>query len=85
MNDPDDPTLKPSDVARRLNVTPRQVRQWIAEKALEAVNVSGDDRPTYRVSPASLRSFITSRRTVSPPASRRRRTVADDGKVIEFV
>lgn len=77
--------LTPPEVAKRYRVSPDKVRAWILAGQLRAVDVSarpGVGRPRWRIHPADLIAFETSR-TAAPPVkpTRRRRKAAD---VIEY-
>jgi excisionase family DNA binding protein len=54
--------LKPSTIARRLDVTMSTVRRWIHEGSLRAVDVRVKrGRATYRVTVANFESFLLAR------------------------
>lgn len=54
--------LKPSEVARRLGVTPRTVAKWLRDGDLKGIKINGWN---WRVREEDLNAFIESRPT--PP------------------
>jgi hypothetical protein len=58
--------LTPPDVARLVRVAPETVIGWIRSGFLVASNVATGARPSYRIKPADLDSFLDSRRVEIP-------------------
>jgi hypothetical protein len=58
--------LTPPDVGKFLGVAPETVIGWIRSGFLVASNVATGARPSYRIKPADLDSFLDSRRVEVP-------------------
>ena len=76
--------VTPPEIAKRYGVDVHKVIGWIRRGELHAINVGdGVKRPRYRISPADLAAFETSR-SVQPPAPRVRRRRADPNVIAFF-
>ena len=71
--------LTPSEIAKRLRVSPEKVLGWIRRAKLRAVNVGNGDQPRYRVHPDDLEDFLKQREVQPPPPAQRRRRQPPDG------
>jgi len=56
-------------VARKLRVGEKQVRQWIRAGELAVIDLGDVQRPKQRISEADLQKFLESRRVVKEPAT----------------
>lgn len=81
-----DRRMKPGDVADILNASIKTVWKLIASGALPAENITPDGkRPTYRVRRESLDGFLARQATIPERVQQRKRRLADDASVIEFM
>ena len=62
MPQPQENMLTVKQVAERMNVDEKTVRNWIQRGDLRAINI-GRLRPEYRIRPADLEYFIEHRQT----------------------
>ena len=77
-------SLTPPEIAERYRISPDKVRQWIESGQLRAVDVSvkpGTGRPRWRIHPADLIAFESSRTATPPVKPQRRRKPAN---VVEY-
>jgi hypothetical protein len=78
--------LTTNDVAALLSVTPKQVRKLIRARAMNAENITpGGGRKTWRVDPDELRAFRERQQMIPRETVRRRRAMADESRVIQFI
>jgi excisionase family DNA binding protein len=60
-SNPDMPVLTVRMIADRLHVHVHQVRRWIHDGELRAVNLGGNRASGYRITPRDFRAFLDKR------------------------
>lgn len=76
--------LTPAQLAKRLQVDPQRVREWIRADELNAINLAreGASRPRYRIPPEAVKDFErlhASRNAVATPKPKKRRKKRGSG------